>query len=137
MSLAIKLACSVLTWKKESITPQLDLWIRQLNFSELMKKYNDFSVSSIFSGKFMYDHKGFSIYNACIKIALVKTFQWLGVRVINMAVFSKYVWSFELFLFLFCHRTTDILAEKIRKPKDIITVALPFWFSWVFISSEN
>ena len=41
-----------------------------------------------------------------------------------MAVFSKYISSLELFLFLFCHRPMDILAEKIRKPKYIITVAL-------------
>ncbi|XP_062610801.1 uncharacterized protein LOC134272600 [Saccostrea cucullata] len=32
--------------------------------------------------------------------------------------------SFKLFLFLFCHHPMDILAEKIRKPKDKITLAL-------------
>ena len=74
----------------------------------------------------MYDHKGFSIYIASIKIALVKTFQWLGVRACD-----KHGSIFKV-----RHSTTTILAEKIRKAKDI-TVALPFWFSWVFISSEN
>ena len=43
-----------------------------------------------------------------------------------MTVFSKYVGNSELFLFLFPHCPTDILAEKILKPKDIITMALSF-----------
>ena len=72
----------------------------------------------------MTDDKGFSINNESGSKHVLNLPWRLGVKhVINMAVFSMYVWSFELYLFLFCHRPTDILVEKIRKPKDIINVA--------------
>lgn len=46
---------------------------------------------------------------------------FLGFFLISDVPFER---SFKLFLFLFFRHPTDILVEKIRKPKDKITLAL-------------
>ena len=81
-----------------------------------------------FSRNFLSDHKGLSIYNEfrsnhVLKLPWIKQF-WLGVRACdNMALFSKYILSFDLFLFLIYHHPADISAEKFSNPKDVITLA--------------
>ena len=73
----------------------------------------------------MSDHKGFGHCNESgskhvLKMALVKTFQWLGVWACVKQYFQSA--SEVLIYFYFVEWTMDILAEKICKPKDIITV---------------
>ena len=74
----------ILYWA--TVILSLGLRICRPNFSELMKTILMIFLTCVvyFSGNFMSNCKGFSIYNetvkTCNKIVLVKTFQWLRVR---------------------------------------------------------